>query len=1008
MGHIRRYNFNKYNLRLSNADYWDFYLSSDDIYGYPINTCLPSVTFDFNNKNTYLNEDFNPNTIKSLTSWEGAINSGVTLNTVGLTGIDNGFITFVKDPNDLSNQALLSAMTDSSLVISSGDTRLYLTRVTGQTNDIIYPIDIISGATSGSTRYAQFCGGFFQGYYKLDGYDYEVLPTRVNDSWSSEFWLIKQDVCDEYSGTTLNDLYPNNKGIFFYLGTRAENKFWNIWEGTDTGCTSGCTIALGCADECLIPEGLTGTSYSNLFGFTANTNNEIISLTSNNISFQNAYNTGIFDNVLSGITSLSSGSSLDFCNTIYNIDDNLFSGITVDNSKLTTIQTQDELVSSGTTTWITDVGFGGFYYLDTLKVTGNYTKKLQAGSLIKSTYIGRFDELLDITLPIISSTYNVLDNTTEITPDWATYGFIPFCKNVSTIPNQSAYLKAITASWSTNQFGGVFFLNTITVPTNYVNIITVGSSIKATYIDAFDTKTEITFPVLSRFYDVANDVTIVTPDWTAYGFAPTCKPLPTIPNQSAFITTITFGQVSGVTTSYSSLINKWCTIPKESEVSIIGDYGIEIPLDPPQVEIKLIENPFLIYGRNKAIDFTSTAETGTFVFGTENNTTNDVCSKCGVNHDGLGGRVICSYDGNGIAVVKTSERITNNTNPFLVYGRSKGTKCDCTTNDDGYGQNTICDFSGFTSPITELDYNHDIIDNALAFIIKDNGSIGYRLLTYTGGCVTTATGSEYISGVTVEEQFSEAGVIEDNEWKYVVIKFITDYKDDCELQTFKRRKGKLLFYVDTKLKFVVDEFDEFIARRLNEYKDKQIGVPFNMSLGGGSQGLLESVTFDGLDPNDRGLPIEENFAGSFIGGIKSFKFNVCRLTYEEMVSNYNSGLVTGTITKAPSGFFYGKFPTTSINSADILSLTFTLSNGIVNNSVNFTSGVNSYAYIIIPMDFQQPSEFRNSDEGCKGFTIPVLTLGTVTIPDANDFDVKYIIYRTFNRTNGSLDMWFCD
>ena len=322
MGHIRRYNFNKYNLRLSNADYWDFYLSSDDIYGYPINTCLPSVTFDFNNKNTYLNEDFIPNTIKSLTSWEGAINSGVTLNTVGLTGIDNGFITFVKDPNDFSNQALLSAMTDSSLVISSGDTRLHLTRVTGQTSDIIYPIDIISGATSGSTRYAQFCGGFFQGYYKLDGYDYEVLPTRVNDSWSSEFWLIKQDVCDEYSGTTLNDLYPNNKGIFFYLGTRAENKFWNIWEGTDTGCTSGCTIALGCADECLIPEGLTGTSYSNLFGFTANTNNEIISLISNNTQFQNAYNTSIFDNVLSGITSLSAGTSLEFCNTIYNIDGN--------------------------------------------------------------------------------------------------------------------------------------------------------------------------------------------------------------------------------------------------------------------------------------------------------------------------------------------------------------------------------------------------------------------------------------------------------------------------------------------------------------------------------------------------------------------------------------------------------------------------------------------------------------------------------------------------------------
>ena len=43
-----------------------------------------------------------------------------------------------------------------------------------------------------------------------------------------------------------------------------------------------------------------------------------------------------------------------------------------------------------------------------------------------------------------------------------------------------------------------------------------------------------------------------------------------------------------------------------------------------------------------------------------------------------------------------------------------------------------------------------------------------------------------------------------------------------------------MFYINGKLKYVVDEFDEFIGRRLNEYKDKQICVPFNMSLGGGS------------------------------------------------------------------------------------------------------------------------------------------------------------------------------
>jgi hypothetical protein len=95
-----------------------------------------------------------------------------------------------------------------------------------------------------------------------------------------------------------------------------------------------------------------------------------------------------------------------------------------------------------------------------------------------------------------------------------------------------------------------------------------------------------------------------------------------------------------------------------------------------------------------------------------------------------------------------------------------------------------------------------------------------------------------------------------------------------------------MFYINGYLKFVVNEFDEFIGRRLNEYKSKQVGVPFNFSLGGGSQGLVESQTFDGLDPNDRGLPIEENFAGSFIGGISQFRFNICDLTLCKMRNQY--------------------------------------------------------------------------------------------------------------------------
>ena len=84
-------------------------------------------------------------------------------------------------------------------------------------------------------------------------------------------------------------------------------------------------------------------------------------------------------------------------------------------------------------------------------------------------------------------------------------------------------------------------------------------------------------------------------------------------------------------------------------------------------------------------------------------------------------------------------------------------------------------------------------------------------------------------------------------------------------------------------------FDEFIAKRLEEYKDKQVGVPFNFSIGGGSQGLIESQTFDGIDQKDRNLPIQDNFAGTFIGSIAQFKYNICELKYCNIVQNYLSG-----------------------------------------------------------------------------------------------------------------------
>ena len=210
----------------------------------------------------------------------------------------------------------------------------------------------------------------------------------------------------------------------------------------------------------------------------------------------------------------------------------------------------------------------------------------------------------------------------------------------------------------------------------------------------------------------------------------------------------------------------------------------------------------------------------------------------------------------------------------------------CNTEIDGYGTKNVCTYSGATADQTELDYKVDIIDNALGFRIKDDGSIGYRLLTYTGTCINSGTSTTYVSGMTIQEEYSLSGMVEEYAWTNVVIRYVADYLEDCQLINTQPRKGRLMFYINGYLKFVVNDFNEFIGKKLNEYYEKQIGVPFNFSLGGGSQGLVESQTFDGLDFNDRGLLIEENFAGTFIGKISKFKFYICPLSYEGIQEKY--------------------------------------------------------------------------------------------------------------------------
>lgn len=224
MAILNKYKEWRLKLRLVYDKYYDLILSRDQSTSVALNgkltrKCLSSF-FDFTDDNIY-----DVNGVHSLTVYEDAVNDGVILENIGFTGIDNGLIYF--DKSAITNKEYLDIITNSSIAIPSDDKALHMNYVTGNTGAYSYDY-VIHDDTDG--KYISLMGGFMQGFYKLFGYDYEVLPNTIGDEWNIEFCLRPMDY--ELKNNTLNETHENTDGIFFYIGTRAENKFVQQY-GTD-------------------------------------------------------------------------------------------------------------------------------------------------------------------------------------------------------------------------------------------------------------------------------------------------------------------------------------------------------------------------------------------------------------------------------------------------------------------------------------------------------------------------------------------------------------------------------------------------------------------------------------------------------------------------------------------------------------------------------------------------------------------------------------------------------
>lgn len=207
-------------LVLSKKNIWDFVLNKNN-QSNNINDIDKTIThIDLRDNNCVLGD----NTLlsKKESVWENAISENVILKNIGLTGIDSGFISYRKDK--ISNEEFTNILTNSEWHNYDNDLRLKLHPVYSNTRTYSFPYEFIND----EENYLKLNGGFFQGFFKSNNTNYQVLPDKIEKSIEFSFKLRPMDYEEKFN--SLNCINKNNKGIFFYIGTRSENKFIQTYD----------------------------------------------------------------------------------------------------------------------------------------------------------------------------------------------------------------------------------------------------------------------------------------------------------------------------------------------------------------------------------------------------------------------------------------------------------------------------------------------------------------------------------------------------------------------------------------------------------------------------------------------------------------------------------------------------------------------------------------------------------------------------------------------------------
>ena len=132
------------------------------------------------------------------------------------------------------------------------------------------------------------------------------------------------------------------------------------------------------------------------------------------------------------------------------------------------------------------------------------------------------------------------------------------------------------------------------------------------------------------------------------------------------------------------------------------------------------------------------------------------------------------------------------------------------------------------SEVPSLD---NIKNNVIAFEITQDKKLAYKYVN-SNGLVITNISPAIINPITG--------------WTMIAMVFTPDeiITDPTILECMSQRLGKLIFYVNGRAIWTIKEFPEFYFKQFANDKEKQLGVPYSISWGGGSFGLAESWHYD--------------------------------------------------------------------------------------------------------------------------------------------------------------------